>query len=141
MVSAFSTFAADYYECRDASGHITFGSMPCLDPVLENGDAQNLWRNMRGLVQQGWKINASIGPSLPAIIQCIDDVDEMKEKVANIKGRLDKIEPKNKNLTLAYDYLEYCSECRVAAESDGDKSSAYLGEAVNELTPPMKELN
>lgn len=135
----FTTLATEVFKCTDSKGRAVFSESPCPDSAVR-GQAlpQQVFHQLRELVNQGEKINADLKGDVESLKSCNRAIAELRQKIDALKPDVEKVAFEYRYLYAAYDQLQECAQCRVAAITYCKKADAYLDKSMNALIGKQK---
>jgi len=132
-------YAAEVFNCTDAHGRAVFSETPCPDTaVKERTLPQQVFHQLRELVNAGEKINAELKGDVESLKVCNRDVAELKKRIEAVKADVEKVALEHRFLYAAYDQLQECAQCRVSAITYCKKADNYLDKSMNGLIGKRK---
>lgn len=140
LLPSLSVGAAEVFNCVDAKGHAVFSETPCPDSAVRGQSLpQQVFRNLRGLVDEGEKINADLKEDVDSIRQCNKSVEELKKKLEALKPDVEKVALDHRFLYAALEQAMECAQCRVSAITYCKKADSYLDKSMNGLIGKRKK--
>ncbi len=126
--------AKSIFKCMDENNQASFSNKPCPDSSIDgDNESHKLWREMRGLVRRGLKINDLMGADVKAMNACQLRIEKYGKTLDRIKPRVEKLSTKHPDMVAAYLRLRDCAQCRASAMNACEDANGHLNDAMNDL--------